>query len=322
MTGIGNDIPDAAIESGGRGLTATGSASDPNISTGDATAQANADGAATKRTLGIGFWIAAGWLAIVLLAAVLAPWLPFKDPDANFIQQGERPPYSPSGTHPFGTDQDARDMLARTVFGARVSLTVGFVAIGMGMLFGGALGMLAGYFRGWWDRVISFVFIIFLSFPALVLAILITALLERSLRTIALTLGILSIAPVGRVARATTISFAEREFVLAARTLGAKNGRIIIRELLPNVLIPMSALALLGMAVAVVAEGGLAFLGLSVEKGPTWGKVILTGAGSRDLQNAPWIALIPIAVLFLTVLALNFAGDRIRSFFDVRETAL
>lgn len=286
------------------------------------TEEANAAGAASKRRLGLGFWVAIVWLVIVFLAAVLAPWLPFKDPEANFIVRGERPPYSPNGTHLFGTDQDARDMLARTVFGARVSLTVGLVAIAMGMFFGGLMGIVAGYFRGWWDRIISFVFIIFLSFPALILAILITALLERSLRTISITLGILAVAPVGRVARATTISFAEREFVLAARTLGAKNGRIIVRELLPNVLIPMSALALLGMAVAVVAEGGLAFLGLSVEKGPTWGKVILTGAGSRDLQNAPWIALIPIAVLFLTVLALNFAGDRIRSYFDVRETAL
>jgi peptide/nickel transport system permease protein len=296
---------------------------DPNESSPlDATAQANAAGAATKRRLGIGFWFAVGWLALIFLAALFAPWLPFKDPDANFIQSGERPPYAPSATHLFGTDQDARDMLSRTVWGARVSLTVGLVAIGMGMFFGGLLGILAGYFRGWWDRVVSFIFIIFLSFPALVLAILITALLERSLRTISFTLGVLSIAPVGRVARATTISFAEREFVLAARTLGAKNGRIIVRELLPNVLIPMSALALLGMAVAVVAEGGLAFLGLSVEKGPTWGKVILTGAGSRDLQNSPWIALIPIAVLFFTVLSLNFAGDRIRSYFDVRETAL
>lgn len=304
------------------GVLATGGADVNGVSPSDATAAANADGAASKRSLGLGFWIAAGWLAIVFLSAIFAPWLPFKDPDSNFIQPGERPPYSPSGTHLFGTDQDARDMLSRTVFGARVSLTVGLVAIAMGMFFGGLMGILAGYFRGWWDRVISFVFIIFLSFPALVLAILITALLERSLRTIAITLGILSIAPVGRVARATTISFAEREFVLAARTLGAKNSRIIIRELLPNVLIPMSALALLGMAVAVVAEGGLAFLGLSVEKGPTWGKVILTGAGSRDLQNSWWIAIIPIIVLFLTVLALNFAGDRIRSYFDVRETAL
>ncbi len=298
------------------------SAADDTTDDTAAVARANTDGAASKRRLGLGFWVAAIWLVIVFCAAIFAPWLPFKDPDANFIQRGERPPYAPSGTHLFGTDQDARDILARTVFGARVSLTVGLVAIAMGMVFGGALGILAGYFRGWWDRVISFVFIVFLSFPALVLAILITALLERSLRTISITLGILAIAPVGRVARATTISFADREFVLAARTLGAKNGRIIIRELLPNVLIPMSALALLGMAVAVVAEGGLAFLGLSVEKGPTWGKVILTGAGSRDLQTAWWIAIIPIIVLFLTVLALNFAGDRIRSYFDVRETAL
>ncbi len=316
------NIHGADIAVDAAGLTATGGVDPNGVSTSDATAQANADGAASKRRLGVGFWIAVFWLFIVFFAATFAPWLPFKDPDSNYIVSGERPPYAPSGAHLFGTDQDARDLLSRTVFGARVSLTVGLVAIGMGMLFGGFMGIMAGYFRGWWDRVISFIFIIFLSFPALVLAILITALLERSLRTISITLGILSIAPVGRIARATTISFADREFVLAARTLGAKNSRIIIRELLPNVLIPMSALALLGMAVAVVAEGGLAFLGLSVEKGPTWGKVILTGAGSRDLQKAPWIAIIPIIVLFLTVLALNFAGDRIRSYFDVRETAL
>lgn len=303
-------------------VSATGGADTSAMSFNDATNQANADGAAFKRRLGFGFWVAATWLGIVFAAAVLAPWLPFKDPNVNNIVSGQRPPYAPSGTHLFGTDQDARDMLSRTVFGARVSLTVGLVAIGMGMLFGGFMGIVAGYFRGWWDRVISFIFIIFLSFPALVLAILITALLERSLRTISITLGILAIAPVGRVARATTISFADREFVLAARTLGAKNGRIIVKELLPNVLIPMSALALLGMAVAIVAEGGLAFLGLSVEKGPTWGKVILTGAGSRDLQKAPWIAIIPIIVLFLTVLALNYAGDRIRTYFDARETGL
>ena len=230
---------------------------------------------------------------MVVLAAILAPWLPVKDPDANFIVSGERPPYSPSGTHWFGTDQDARDLFSRTIFGARISLTVGFVAIAFGMVFGGLLGMLAGYFRGWWDRAISFVFITLLSFPALVLAILITALLERSLRTISITLGILAIAPVGRVARATTISFAEREFVLAARTLGASHRRIMVRELLPNVLIPMGALALLGMAVAVVAEGGLAFLGLSVEKGSTWGKLILTGAGSRDLRESAVDRVLP-----------------------------
>ncbi len=190
------------------------------------------------------------------------------------------------------------------------------------MIVGGTLGMLAGYLRGWFDRIISFVFVVLLSFPALVLAILITALLNRSLFTVASTLGFLAIAPVGRLARATTIQFADREFVLAARTLGAKHGRIMVRELLPNVLIPMGALALLGMAVAIVAEGALAFLGLSVQEEETWGKLILLGAGTRDLQEAPWISMGPIFILFLTVLALNFAGDKLREYFDVREISL
>jgi peptide/nickel transport system permease protein len=275
-----------------------------------------------NRRLGPLFWIAVGWLVLISLLAALAPWLPIKDPDAYYLVRGERPPYAPSATHWFGTDQDARDMFARTIFGARVSLVIGFVAIAFGMLVGGTTGVVAGYLRGRTDRIISFVFIVFLSFPSLVLAILITALLDRGLVTIALTLGVLAVAPVGRLARATTLSFAEREFVTAARAIGAGDRRIIIRELLPNVVIPMGALALLGMAVAIVAEGGLAFLGLSVEKGPTWGKLILIGAGSRELEKSPWIAFGPIIILFITVLSLNYAGDRVRSYFDVREIGL
>ncbi len=275
----------------------------------------------TKR-LGPLFWLAVGWLAIVSLLALFAPWLPIKDPDSYFLVRGERPPYSPSGTHWFGTDQDARDMFARIIYGARVSLVIGFVAIALGMVVGGTAGIVAGYLRGRTDKVVSFIFIVFLSFPSLVLAILITALLDRGLVTIALTLGVLAVAPVGRLARATTLAYADREFVTAARAIGAGDRRIIVRELLPNVVIPMGALALLGMAVAIVAEGGLAFLGLSVEKGPTWGKLILIGAGSRELEKSPWIAFGPIIVLFLTVLALNYAGDRIRSYYDVREIGL
>ncbi|MBL6759310.1 MAG: ABC transporter permease [Ilumatobacteraceae bacterium] len=275
-----------------------------------------------NRRLGPLFWIAVGWLVLISLLAALAPWLPIKDPDAYYLVRGERPPYAPSATHWFGTDQDARDMFARTIFGARVSLVIGFVAIAFGMLVGGTTGVVAGYLRGRTDRIVSFVFIVFLSFPSLVLAILITALLDRGLVTIALTLGVLAVAPVGRLARATTLSFAERDFVTAARAIGAGDRRIIIRELLPNVVIPMGALALLGMAVAIVAEGGLAFLGLSVEKGPTWGKLILIGAGSRELEKSPWIAFGPIIILFITVLSLNYAGDRVRSYFDVREIGL
>jgi peptide/nickel transport system permease protein len=276
-----------------------------------------------RRTLGVGFWISVAWIVIIVLAAILAPYLGLKDPNRNYIDRDlGSPPYSPSSEFWFGSDQDARDVFSRTIYGARVSLTVGFSAIAYGLVIGGTFGMLGGYLRGGFDRVISFVFVVLLSFPALVLAILITSLLDRNLFTIATTLGFLAIAPVGRLARATTIQFSEREFVLAARTLGAKHGRIMVRELFPNVVIPMGALALLGVAVAIVAEGALAFLGLSVEKEQTWGKLILLGSQTSDLQDAPWISMGPILVLFLTVLALNFAGDRVREYFDVRETAL
>ena len=278
----------------------------------------------TTRKLGLVFWIAIGWLVLVVLVAILAPWLPLKDPEQNYIDRSlGRPPYSPSSEFWFGTDKDARDMFSRTIWGARVSLTVGFVAIACGMVIGGTAGMLAGFFRGWWDRVVSFVFVVLLSFPALVLAILITTLLDRSLLTISATLGFLAIAPVGRLARATTIQFSEREFVVAARALGATNRRIIVRELMPNVVIPMGALALLGMAVAIVAEGALAFLGLSIEQGESWGKLILFGAeSSRVLNESPWVAFAPITVLFLTVASLNFCGDKVRAHFDVKEIAL
>jgi len=277
-----------------------------------------------KKKLGLGFWLAIGWIVLIVFLALFAPWLPLKDPNENFIDiQGKgRPPYGPSADHWLGSDQDARDMLSRTIYGARVSLVVGFSAVAFGFLVGGTVGLISGFVRGIFDKITSFIMLVLLSFPALILAILITSLMERSLWTIALTLGILSVAPVGRLARSASLVFAEREFVLAARTMGAKPSHIMLRELLPNVLIPMSALALLGTAIAIVAEGGLAFLGLSVEKGSTWGKLILTGANSRQLEEAPWIAFVPITALFLTVMALNFAGDRLRDYFDVRELAL
>lgn len=277
---------------------------------------------ATPKRLGFAFWLCVGWMVVIILAAFLAPWLPLKDPDQSFVVAGERPPYAPSTEFWFGTDQLSRDMFSRTVWGARISLVIGIAAIAFGFLFGGTMGIVAGYFKGTGDRIISFIFLILLSFPALVLAILITSLLDRNLLTITVTFTILAIAPVGLVSRATTVSFADREFVLAARTLGAKHPRIMIRELLPNAVIPMGAFALLGVAVAIVGEGGLAFLGLSVRDGITWGKLIQNGASPSDLEAAPWIAFAPIAVLFLTVLALNFAGDRLRNHFDVKESSL
>ena len=279
-------------------------------------------GAVKARRLGLGFWLPMGWIFLIVGVALLAPVLPLKDPTDYFIRPGERPPYPPSTDHWFGTDQDARDMFSRIVSGARVSLAVGFMSVTMSFIVGGALGMVAGLVRGWFDRVASFFFLVLLSFPGLVLAILFIALVGRSVLTISVTLAVVGIAPVGRLARATTLSFAEREFVIAARTLGARNSRILFRELLPNVVIPMAALALLGVAVAIVAEGGLAFLGLSIEKGETWGKLIRNGAGSRVLRGSPWVAFGPITVMFLTLASINYIGDYLRDFFNVRETGL
>ncbi len=280
---------------------------------------ADAAAEAVRKRLGAAFWVAVCWLGSITVLALLAPWLPIEDPGR--IGAGG-PREGPSGSAWFGTDALGRDVFSRTIWGARISLFVGFLAIVMGMVIGGSLGVVSGYFRGVLDQVVGFVFFSLLSFPALVLALLITAAIDRSLITVGMTLGVLAIAPVGRLARASTLQFAEREFVQAARVIGARHVRIIVRELLPNVVIPMGALTLLGMGIAIVAEGGLAFLGLSVEgEAISWGKSIVDGSQSRDLQDNPWVAMSPIFVMFVTVLALNFAGDRLREFFDVRETA-
>ena len=284
------------------------------------TPETDGDDAPVRRRLGVGFWLAMVWLLVMAFVALFAPWLPIADPtEVGFGGARE----SPSFDAWFGTDALGRDVFSRTMHGARISLAVGGFAIVFGMVIGGALGMLAGYFRGRLDQAVGFVFFVLLSFPALVLAILITATLERSLLVVSLTIGILAVAPVGLLSRASTLVYAEREFVSAARVLGARHGRIIVRELLPNVVIPMGALTLLGMALAVVAEGSLAFLGLSVagDGAISWGKMIVDGAGVRDLQNSTHVAMFPVAVMFVTVLALNFAGDRIRQYYDVKELA-
>lgn len=272
------------------------------------------------KQLGLGFWLCAGFIGLMILLAVLAPILPISDPNKTAVGTKFE---SPKPGLWFGADSTGRDVFSLTIWGARISLLVGFLAILIGFVVGGTLGLVSGYFRGAFDKVVSFVFVTLLSFPALILAILITTLLGRTVFWISLSLGILAIAPVGRLARAQTLVFAERDFVTAARILGATDRRIIIKELLPNVVIPMSALALLGMGIAIVAEGTLAFLGISVSGGLSWGKQIFeAGSSARNLQDGPHAALFPIGVVFLTILCLNYAGDRIREVFDAKELAL
>jgi peptide/nickel transport system permease protein len=280
---------------------------------------------ATKR-LGIGAWLAMGWLTAVVAGAILAPWLPIGDPQksiASIARQGSSP------GHLLGGDGIGRDVLARLVWGGRASLLVSGSAVLMGLVAGGSLGLIAGYFRGRLDTVLTNMFNVLLAIPPLVLALALVAVFASDPRGsssqrefwLVMSLGIVSIPILGRITRANTLAWAQREFVLAARAMGAKNRRILIRDVLPNVLPAMFSIALLGVAVTIVAEGGLSVLGVGVKlPTPSWGNMI--AEGRTDLNDAPHIVFAPAGVIFLTVLSLNYLGDVVRARFDVRESAL
>ena len=276
----------------------------------------DADG--PRRPLGPLFWLSVGWGVLVTLLALTASWLPLHKPNATLVGP---PRQGPSAHFFFGTDADGRDILSRVIYGGRVSLTVGFSSIALGLLVGGTIGVIAGYFKGRLGSFLMGIMDMFLAFPALIFALAIVTFLGQSLFNVTVAIAVISVAPIARIVRASTLTFAERDFVLAARTLGAKNGRIIFKEIVPNVAIPAVSFACIAIALAIVGEGALAFLGLSVKAPtPTWGGMIADGRAF--LQRAPSISLLPAAVMFVTVLALNFAGDTMRAHFDVKEIAL
>jgi peptide/nickel transport system permease protein len=264
------------------------------------------------------FWLAAGWLALVAAAAIGANWLPISGPDAMDLFARRA---GPSAAHWLGTDDLGRDMLSRLVFGARISLGVGLSAPLIGLAIGGCLGMLAGYFRRGFETLVVGGIDVLLAFPPLVLALAITTYLGASAINITITLGVLSIPAFARVTRAATLALAERDFVIAARSLGAGHARILLRELLPNIVLPLVVFLLLSVAVIIVVEGALSFLGLGVPPpAPSWGGMIAEGRASLD--TAPSIAFLPAGAMFLTVLSFNIIGDRLRALTDPRPGAL
>jgi peptide/nickel transport system permease protein len=282
-----------------------------------------------KKSLGLGAWLSIIWLGVVTLSALLAPVLPIADPNETNVDIVREGPLHGSF---LGGDGNGRDVFARCIWGARTSLLVGVAAIVFALLIGGTLGLIAGYYRGKPDTILTSAFDILLALPALVLALTLIAVLSPNsldnppttferLRALILTLGIVSIPVLARITRANTLAWAQREFVMAARAMGAKDRRIIVREVLPNVLPAMFSIALLGVAVVIVAEGGLALLGLSVPP-PTvsWGAIIAEAQG--NLQQIPWAVFAPSVFIFFTVLALNYLGDVVRARFDVRGSAL
>lgn len=322
-----------------------------------AIAAVEADTTHRKRKLGVGAWLAIGWLALMVGVAVLAPVLPVGDPKATITLDqpcptverlgreietcdiGGRGPFADEGTargYLFGGDGISRSMLARLVYGAQTSLGVAFGAVTFGFIIGGSFGLIAGYFGGRIDTVISSVFNVLLSIPAFILALALVAFLSptssqgggveipwyrSAVFILIIAIGIVSVPLLGRITRASALQWSQRDFVLAARAQGAKNIRIMWKEVLPNVLPAMFSIALLGIAVAIVAEGALAILGVGVRPPtPSWGNMI---ALDREyISTSPHTVFEPAILIFLTVLSLNYLGDVVRARFDIREAGI
>lgn len=307
---------------------------------GDVPSSEPTDETAATAKLGAGFWVGVGWLAFALVLALLAPILT-SDKTQKVWEGIQGPPYDrivakknlwpPSGAHPLGTDQLGRDTLSRIIWGGRVSLLVGFASIVFGLVIGSFIGIIAGYFKGWLESTLMAAMDVILAFPPILLALALVSLrvdpnnpgdASGRLPILILSIGLVAIPPIARLVRANTMVYREREFVLASRTLGASNLRVIGREILPNVIPPILYFAVIGVSVAIVAEGALAYFGLSVPPPvPSWGTMIADGKDALTSGN-PQITLVPGMVMFLTVCALYLIADGLRRRYDVKETAL
>jgi peptide/nickel transport system permease protein len=279
-----------------------------------------ADDVLAKKPLGLLFWLAVGWVGLIVILAIIANLLPLPNPDFQNYNALNAPP---SIHHLLGTDDLGRDLLSRVIYGARVSLIVGFVSVAIGLLVGGTLGLISGYKGGVLDVSLNAGAFVLLAFPAIVAVIAIVAFWGQTLWKITLILGVAVIPLLYRVVRASSLSFSNRDFVIAAKTMGASTSRIIFREILPNVIPVAVTFGLLTVAGVIVIEGSLAFLGLSVPlPTPSWGNIIEEGASNGNLQTNPYIMLWPVITMFLLLLSINLIGDRLRQRFDIRESLI
>ncbi|MBV9328587.1 MAG: ABC transporter permease [Chloroflexi bacterium] len=253
-------------------------------------------------------------LVVVTAGAVAAPLLAANDPykvDISAYRKG------PAINHPLGTDSSGRDVLSRLLYAGRVSLSVGLVAVAIYTVIGVTLGAFSGFYRGWPDACIMRLADIVLSFPALILIITVVSVLGPSIYNVMLVIGLLGWPPIARIVRALFLSLREREFVLASRTVGVSNGRIIFRHMLPNALAPVIVAATFGMANAILLEAGLSFLGLGVQPPtPSWGNMLKDAQSLTVLESLPWLWIPAGTMIALTVLSINFIGDGLRDALD------
>lgn len=259
-------------------------------------------------------WLGLGIVMIMSLIALLAPWLAPYDPATLHLDHILAPP---SSTFLLGTDALGRDVFSRLLFGARVSLWVGFVSVSISVLIGLTLGLLAGYFGGWTDELIMRGVDVMLCFPSFFLILAVIAFLEPSLTNIMIVIGLTSWMSVARLVRAETLSLRERDFIAAASLAGAGSVRIILMHILPNALAPVLVSATLGIAGAILVESSLSFLGLGVQPPfPSWGNMLMEG---KDvLEIAPWLSLYPGLAILITVLGYNLLGESLRDILDPR----
>ncbi|MDQ3519946.1 MAG: ABC transporter permease [Gemmatimonadota bacterium] len=259
-------------------------------------------------------------LAVVVLlvaAAILAPLIARYDPTAiELVNQLA----APSSSHWMGTDYQGRDVWSRLVFGARISLTVGLVSQGIALLLGVSLGLVSGYYGKWVDDVIMRLADVTLAFPTLLLLIAMVAALQPSLGVVFATIGLVGWAGMARLVRGQVLVVRHLEFVQAARALGVRDRRIIVRHVLPNVIAPVVIAATLGMAGAIMAEAALSFLGLGVQPPtPSWGSMIADGRDLNQLRTAPWTSVFPGLAIGAAVLGFNLLGDALRDALDPKH---
>jgi peptide/nickel transport system permease protein len=269
-------------------------------------------------------WLCMAWLVLLVLAAVFAPLLPIGEAEdlskSIMAPANERPDLL--GEYPLGTNNFGLDLLARIIYGARASLVVSIGAVLIGMIIGGAIGVLAGYFRRAVDAVVGIGTNSLLAVPPLILLIALATVLEPTLYNIAFALSLMALPSMIRMARANTLTFTQREFVLASKSMGASSGRVMLREIVPNVVLPLASYAMVMVSVLIVAEASLSFLGLGVQApSPSWGNMIAEGEGEA-FKDHPHIVLVPGTVLFLTVFSFNLLGEKARKRFDPRATKL
>ena len=252
-------------------------------------------------------------VVVLTLVALIGPLVLTVSPIAQDVEAVLDPP---SAKHLFGTDELGRDVFARVVYGGRVSLQVGVVAVLIALVIGTTLGLIAGYWGGTWiDNVIMRAIDALLAFPSLVLAIAITAVLGPNLQNAMLAIGIVNIPSFARLVRGQVLAIRPKEFIEAARTIGATHRRVILAHVLPNTLGPIVVLASLRLAFAVLSEASLSFLGLGAQPPtPTWGSML--NAGRNFLEREPWVSFFPGVAIFLTVLAFSVIGDGIRDTLD------